>query len=506
MERFITFVSGRIISVILLFLFNVLIVRFMSPKEYGLFAVLIALASIANTLGSLGAQRFLPKYVSLARQAENAATIRTMLVKFFSFRFFIVLVSACLCLVVSRLWLDNDIRVEASVFLPFVILCVVSSIYADAEVASQSLNQQRVSRFVSISEPLIRTAIVCLIIGLRHPLTGSELIIIMTCTQGVAWFFLAGNALSALRRKIASIPQSANSPSRHEVLGIVASGYVSGLTALGASPPFIRLIAANLLSASEFAALSFVQTITLSLQRYSPGFLLFPFVEPAIMGWQTADKTERYVKAGAALSLIAKIDAFIITFGILALCPIGGDVLQLLAGDKIDPRALILLLSMAAIIGGTVVRGSEVAASFVAAYKSIFLSSGLSFVFVSILIFGGPYMGLAAVLAFPIVDSLSRSFVMERAAKQHGFGTVIDWSRIVLCFGLITAGVYLSETYFAQSSFALAENLAFSVTLVVAGVFCFAMVKPLTAPESALIAAYVKSPRVRRALKFVTRR
>ncbi len=505
MEKFITFVSGRMISVILLVLFNVLIVRFMPPKEYGLFAVLIALASIANTLGSLGAQRFLPKYVSLARQAENAAAIRIMLFKFFSFRFFIVIVSACLCIVVSLVWLDNDIRVEASVFLPFVILSVISSIYADAEVASQSLNQQRVSRFVSISEPLVRTAIVSLFIVLKHPLTGRELIVIMTCTQGVAWLFLAANALSALRKKIRSIPQSVNSPPRHEVLGIVASGYVSGLTALGASPPFIRLVAANLLSTSEFAALSFVQTITLSLQRYSPGFLLFPFVEPAIMGWQTADKTERYVKAGAALSLIAKIDAFIITFGILALCPVGGDVLHLLAGDKVDPRALILLLSMAAIIGGTVVRSSEVAASFVAAYKSIFLSSGLSFIFVSILIFGGPYMGLAAVLAFPIVDSLSRSFIMESAAKQYGFGTVIDWSRILLCFGLIAAAVCLSETYFAHSSFAMAEKLAFSAVMIMIGIFCFAIVRPLTKSENVLIATYLKSPLIRKILTFMAR-
>jgi O-antigen/teichoic acid export membrane protein len=505
MEKLITFISGRAISVILLVLFNVLIVRFMPSTEYGLFAVLIALASIANTLGSLGAQRFLPKYASLARQAENAATIRTMLVRFFSFRLFAVIASACFCLAVSRIWLDNEIRIELYVFVPFILLSVVSSIYADAEVISQSLNQQRVSRIVSISEPLVRTAFVSLIVVSKHPLTGGELIVVMTCTQGVAWLFLTANSLLNLRKKMRPGPQMADAPSRRQVLGIAAFAYFSGLTALGASPPFIRLIAANFLPAAEFAALSFVQTITLSLQRYSPGFLLFPFVEPAIMGWQTADRGERYVKVGAALSLIVKIDAFIITFGILALVPIAGDVLLFLAGDKIDPRALILLLSMAAIIGGTVVRSSEVAVSFVAAYKSIFLSSGLSFIFVGILIFGGPYMGLAAVLAFPIIDSLSRSFVMESAAEQHGFGAVIDWSRLLLCFGLIAAAVYLSETYFAHSSFAVAEKLVFSAVMVIVGICCFAILKPLTKSESALIATYAKSSLIRRALTFMTR-
>lgn len=505
MEKFFTFVSGRLISVVLLILFNVIIVRSMTAAEYGLFAVIVALASIANTLGSLGAQRFLPKYVSLARQAENAALIRGMLVKFFAVRFFIVIIAAFFCLFVSIFWLENDIQIEASVFLPFVLLCVISSIYADAEVASQSLNQQRFSRVVSISEPLLRTAIVIIFILSQRSLTGNGLIIIMICTQGFAWLLLVGNTLSALRGKIRSMGQSTHAPSRQEVLGIIASGYVSGLTALGASPPFIRLIAANLLSASEFAALSFVQTITLSLQRYSPGFLLFPFVEPAIMGWQTADKSERFVKAGAALSLIAKIDAFIITFGILALCPIGGDVLRLLAGDKIEPRALILLLSLAAIIGGTVVRSSEVAASFVTAYKSIFLSSGLSVVFVSILIFGGPYMGLAMVLAFPIVDSLARSFVMVTAAKRHGFTTVIDWPRVLLCFGLIAVSIVLSETYFTNGNFSLPEKLGLSTVMVCAGAVLFVVVKPLLEPEAALIGTYAKSERMRRVLRFLAR-
>ncbi len=505
MERLITFISGRIISVVLLVLFNVLLVRLMATTEYGLYAVLISLASIANTLGSLGAQRFLPKYMSLARSPENAATVRGMALAFISLRFVIVLVSAGLCLLISNLWLSKDITVNPSAFIPFIFLSVISSLYADAEVVSQSLNQQRISRVVAISEPLFRTTAVAVLVLFHIALSGVGVVWIMIATQGLAWVTLAANAWVTLRQKVKSVTQAGGKPPRHEIIGIVSSGYVSGLTALGASPPFIRLVAANFLSASEFAALSFVQTITLSLQRYSPGFLLFPFLEPAIMGWQTSQKEEGQAKAGAALSLIAKVDAFIITFGILALAPLATEILQLLAGDRIAPRPLILLLSMAAIIGGTVVRCSEVAASFVSAYKAIFLSSGLSFLFVSILVFGGPYLGIAAILAFPIVDSLTRSFAMEAAAKSRGFVAVIDWSRILLCFGLIAASVLLSERIFAPLGFSLLEKFAFSAGMIAVGAVCFLILKPLTKAEGTLIAAYVRSPRIGRLLGWLTR-
>ncbi len=505
MNRFRIFITGRLISLVVLLSFNILIIRLLNSYEYSTYAVLFALASVANTLGSLGSQRFIPKYVAPAQRDDNARVARYLIIRFFALRILAALVATGLCIFLYSTWLQHSVRIVNSATLPLVAISVVSAMYTDLEIVSQSLNQQRISRFVSVSEPILRTCLVISSIWYQHELTGIEMLALTALSQGYAIALLGANALLNLKQKIRSSPQRTQMPPNSEILGIASSSYISGLTYLISSPATIRLIAATIISMPELAALSFVQTITLSLQRYSPGFILFPFIEPTIMGWQATGDPKRYDRAAATLSLIVKVDAILITLAIAAISPVAGEILVIMAGKSIDPNPIVLLLGMAVIIGSTVVRSCEIAASFSAAYSAVFSSSLVSIFLLLLLFFGGQYLGLIGILSFPVVDALARAFIIGQGAKKNGFRTIIDWRIVGLCNFCILVIILISKYWLAPYGISSVGKLLYCMLFPTCITVLLSLAKPITTIENELLSERISSKSLLRLLSLLSR-
>lgn len=499
------FLSGKILSLIIFVLFNVAIVRLMTSREYAIYAVLFAMASIANTVGSLGFQRFIPKFATMARSPDRAQVVARVVGVFLACRIGIVAILSMVIFQLSGLLLNDGVQIAGRLAIAFILMSTIAGIYTDAEIASQSLNQQIISRYVAVGEPLARTLLVLCLHYTTRDVTGERLIWILILTQGTAFLVLAGNGARTLWTHMRSVPQDLGHARRQDLIGTILSGYLSGIAALGSSPPMIRFAAATFMAARDFGALSFVQTVTLSLQRYSPGFILYPFIEPAVMSFQKTEDGAHDQRAGALLSIVSKVDAVGITLGVLFLGPFAGDFLSFLAGDNVNGIPVILLLGMTAIMGSTLVRACEVGANFVGAYRAAYLASICSGVIFVAMITHGRELGLLGLVAIPTIDSFLRAAILERAAMRSGLRGLIDWRVIGPALALNLAVAFGCGLYLPTLDLNLGIRLAIGVVLSLAGVGVFALIRPLSHFEGAVVLQRVHNPKLRRVVEFMAR-
>ncbi len=309
----------------------------------------------------------------------------------------------------------------------------------------------------------------------------------MGASQGAAAFILILNSFHTIyKNKIATHQVNLNIP-RQETWGILSAAYLGGLAYLLSSPSTIRLIAANFLNGPQLAALSFVQILVASLQRYSPGFVIYPFIEPAVMGWQNGLDKDGAIKASGALSCVTKIDTILITSFIIFVAPVASYALATLGGHSIDARGLILILAASSIIGSTILRSCEIAASFTGSYKTVLLSGLFSLITLALLLMTGKYIGLLGMLLFPLVDIFFRSFIIESETKRRGLSSYIDWRIMGICALGIAISAYASDIIYEPAHLPLLLCVVIAFLSLVLFLIVLWRARPLSKNEASLL-------------------
>ncbi len=190
------------------------------------------------------------------------------------------------------------------------------------------------------------------------------------------------------------------------------------------SPAVIRLIASRMIDIAAFAGLSFMQTLVLSFQRYTPGMLLFPFIEPAVMRdyARTGDRS----RLEAALSLITKVDLALIGTTIVGTIVAGRPLVELMTGGRYGAIAYALPWLLTYIVASSIYRAFEIVAIALGAAATLIWPLAFSLIWLAAAILLTPRFGPIVLLACPVADSLSRLAILHVALRRIGIRDVID--------------------------------------------------------------------------------
>src|SRR5262249_32923584 len=151
----------------------------------------------------------------------------------------------------------------------------------DADVAAQNFMLQHLSRWVAIMEPIVKLGLLGILVVVAEPVTGVDILIISVATAGSGTIILLIGVFKFILRP----DNTTREPwtGYREIWSIGLASYLSTLAWLTMNQAMIRLIAASQLDVTSFAGFAFLQALSTLVQRFAPGSILVPFIQPAIM-------------------------------------------------------------------------------------------------------------------------------------------------------------------------------------------------------------------------------
>lgn len=414
------FLSGRLVALVVLLAFQVTVVRLLGARDYGAYALTIALATLMQTVVSFGIPRLIPKYVSQAGWGLSFAVVRRLAVRIVAFR-----VGASAVLLFAALFVARNfggIGIDATLVPVGVLFILASLVQVDADAMAQSLALQRVSRACTVGEASVRLLLVGLAAAVGHGRSAAEILGISVVTSATAGAVLLWTVLRALSRP--ERDAAAAALDRHEFRAIALSGYASAMAWFASSPAVVRLLASRMLPLAAFAGFSFAQTLVLSFQRYTPGMLVFPFVEPNVL--QHYARTGDRSRLEAALSLVTKLDLVLIGATVVGTLVAGRAIVEVMTGGRYGALAYALPWLLVYIVTSSIYRAFEIVAVALGAASALVRTLALSLVWLAAAILLTPRFGAIALLACPVGDALSRLLLMHAALRRFGVRHVID--------------------------------------------------------------------------------
>lgn len=496
----ITFLSGRFLSLFLLMAFQLLVVRLLPPVEYSHFAMVFALAVMMQTILSFGIPRLIPKYVGQAGWSLPPATVACLIRGILAFRLVTSLLAMMIGLGAAQLlgWLNG---LTISYILGGTTYILVSVIQTDADAIALSLGLQKLSRTALVGEATVRLALVA-----ATALTGcggeaATLLWIGTATALTAVIII----LVCVRRSLAAIPanpEQAQPLDLRELRAIALSGYASAIAWFASSPATIRLIANQYLSVIAFAGFSFMQTLAVSFQRYTPGMLLFPFVEPSVMRHyaRTGDQT----RLESTLSLIIKIDLIIIGGTVVGTTVAGDAIIGLMTGGRYMTEAYALPWLLAYLATTSAYRAFEIVAVTLNAATALNRTLTMSLLWIAIALLLTPRLGLTVLLICPVLDSLSRLALMHRALARIGVKKAVDLPMTVMITATILAIALSGRLALASINGTMLTSLMAGVAAGILFLLLTALFRPFRHAEMALMDDTAPRP-VAKILQWVSR-
>lgn len=415
------FLSGRLIALVVLLAFQVTVVRLLGARDYGAYALTIALATLMQTAVSFGIPRLIPKYVSQAGWALSFAVVRRLAVRIVAFRIVASAVLLLAAFLVARS--IGGFAIDAALVPVGVLFILASLVQVDADAMAQALALQRVSRACTVGEASVRLLLVGLAAAAGHGRSAAEILAISVLTSATAGTVLLWSVLRALsapeRDDAAAVPLD-----KREFRAIALSGYASAMAWFASSPAVVRLLASRMLPLAAFAGFSFAQTLVLSFQRYTPGMLVFPFVEPNVL--QHYARTGDRSRLEAALSLVTKLDLVLIGATVVGTLVAGRAIVELMTGGRYGALAYALPWLLVYIVTSSIYRAFEIVAVALGAASALVRTLALSLVWLAAAILLTPRFGAIALLACPVGDALSRLLLMHAALRRFGVRHVID--------------------------------------------------------------------------------
>ncbi len=477
------FLSGRVVTLVLLICFQILVVRLLPPAEFATYALVFALATLMQTVVSFGIPRVISRYIGQAGWGIEKPVLRSLFMQLLGVRIAgtaTILIIAFLC--AHALGLTGRLSPLLMVSGGFFILAGVVQI--DTDNAAQSLALQKMSRSCAVGESAARLALVATLAAAGRIDGASAILTVSLLTMALTTARLIYGVLHALSGN--STEGATKALDRLEVRQTALGGYASTLAWFASSPAVVRLIGGATLSLLSFAGFAFVQGLVVSLQRYTPGAMLFPFIEPTVMRdyGRTGDKASME----NALSLISKIDMILIGAAIVGTLVAARPLVEVMTGGKYGAMAYAipwLLLYVATI---PVYKSFEIVAVLVGATSTLAATFAISVVWGILTYSLALNYGLPALLIGPLADALMRISYLFIMLKRHGVHRAADapiLGLMMCCLGFsglsgIAATALLGLTGFATVAVGAVMAMLYLASIVLIRPFRSGEVASLT--------------------------
>jgi O-antigen/teichoic acid export membrane protein len=465
-------------------LFQVLIARLLIPKEYAVVGFAIGAAGFIQALTSIGVPqifgRYLPEAVLTGRYRAACRIVTGGLV----LHVVLALATIGFSMMVWSWIAPGSIADQTELLLLIPLFVIVTNIYIDADVAAQNFMLQHLSRWVAIMEPIVKLGVLGILVLVAEPVTGADILIISVATAGSGTIVLLVGVIKFVFRPDSTIGDPW--PGYRQLWSIGLASYLSTLAWLTMSQAVIRLIAASQLDVTSFAGFAFLQGLSTLVQRFAPGSILVPFIQPAIIGRYTENKDT--CNLFSALSIMSKIDAAVIGACIVGVDVAGESVISVLTGGRYADQASITQWFLVLLILHACYRYYEIASVALGVTSGLMRTLIIGVFSLCVMVLLGRFIGIWALLIVPVADAAVKLWVVGRPIRIAALAHIIDWRQFgaatIVALILIVVGRWAVHVVAPQPSWlALAIGTALAlIFLAVVGAL-----RPLKQAEAALL-------------------
>lgn len=343
---FVAFVTGRAVQASARAVLLLLLVRLLSPSDYGFYMLLIGLAEMFLELAGFGllpaTQRFLPQFVERVGHAR--------------LRRFVLIMAGLQMLVILGLvlilrlnwsaaiaWFEFSPAAAAATLIGTWLFLLIPAFRFAADVLESLLEQGR-AQLCRALLPTLRVVAIAVLLGLGQTVDLTRLLLLDVYIVGgcllLAWVFIFG----AMRRHTSdadeTLPVAAVARHAWQMAPV-------GLLGAARAPGALRLVVASVLGLPAAGLFAFLQSLERLISRYLPGVLLRGLVRPMLIS-RYQDSGIGFVASG--FNLLSKSNVLIVVAAIAAASLVGNEGVMLLSGGKFPEAGATLTLMLAVML------------------------------------------------------------------------------------------------------------------------------------------------------------
>jgi O-antigen/teichoic acid export membrane protein len=442
----------KFVNLILGLLFQVLVVKILSPEEFATYAVLLAAMMAGERALSFGIDRTILRFLpALSVQGELGQIVslgkRLALIRLGALAIFILVLSFVARFSTNLL----PVEVSTSTLVAFAIWFIGYTLYTDADALAQSLIEHVNSTTIAAIEVLGRFSAVAWLGLYLHDASAHSVITVCAITMITAALSLTLRLLKPLSALLRSMGSKVEAPPERranvsQAITFAVANYASTISWLISSPATVRIIAASALNVLMLAAFSFAQGLYISFQRALPGLFILPSLEPILMA--RASSGQGHEKTYTIFSVIFKAELICIMAALIATTIAGKDIIQVLSKPAYDAYYYILPVLILNLTFGTAYRILEIIAiiNFKQRIFFLFWPLGLTSTLAMYLTVGA--WGLWSVLIFPTIENLLTIGILLFAFRRQEAWRALDPLRSIslsLGSGLIVAALFVAQ-------------------------------------------------------------
>lgn len=443
-------------SLVIGFVFQIVLVKTLSPDQFATFAVLLACLLTGERLLSFGVDRTILRFVPTLTTRADISGLRWLGLRLALLRLLSLLLFVLLLLLGSE-WLEPTVgaRLHCTTLVAFAVWFAATALYGDADALAQSLTAHLDTAVIASLEVLIRIAAIVWLGLSGHQIDTHTVVVIYASTASFAMLALGyrlGQGAAAIRARPPNdkVQYAANPEfDLKHAPSFAAAAYGSTMGWWISSPSVVRIVARTGLDTVGFAAFCFNQVLSGSLQRAFPGLLVLPTLEPVMAQAAGQQGDARHQQMLATFAAIFKTDLICVLSGIIVVAIIGYDLTALLSRPIYAPFYYILAVLMVTQVVQTAYRICELVMS-VALRHRVFLGLWpLSLVSLLVMYWTVGAWGLWSVLAIPLVESAIRVGFLVIVFRQYRILLALDLPRsamLVLSAGVVLVGAFVLKS------------------------------------------------------------
>lgn len=337
------FIGGRLIQGLGQAILVLVLVRVLSPVDFGIYMLLIGVAETMLALGSLGTlqigRRYVPRFVlSLPGPRLHGIVLLLIAVQLCALVLIALVLELAWNAVAPILSLENGYRETARLVLLLFIL--VPSMNFACELLDSLLEQGR-SRLVVTLLVYGRIAGIGIMLVMIPGPPGLWHILVLDVILVGAFLLLAHVLLWRSIRSLSNPDAEGRVPWR-EMIRFASHMIPVDLLGACSSPGALRLVVTAAFGAVEGGMFAFLQSLQRLAGRYLPGTLLRGIVMPVLVARSGLPGGRELVETGA--SVLIKSNLMMVAGGAVVIAVCGDELVRVLSGGRFENAGETLLL------------------------------------------------------------------------------------------------------------------------------------------------------------------
>lgn len=488
-KSLINFIFGKGASAVVGFSILLLLVRLLSPQEYGVYIAMLAMLEITQLASNFGLIAVAHRYVPELRSKNNGGALYRLIIQLCSVRLVTLLIAA-IFLSSSAEWVASLIGLSGyeAVLAMYLVVIVSEGFARYLDVIFDSLLLQGYSQVCILVRNSIR--LIALIFFMYQGKSEISLLLWVKVEMfaSVLGAIFSGIQLSIYARKMKLLSSNTyyHHSMFHKYFSFTGPNYLGQIVFLMYGPDVAKLIITNVLGVVQAGAFGFAASFVSMLQRYMPIFLLLGMVRPLFVSAHL--QSGKDIKLNCLSNLLLKLNLFFLIPMMAYFLVCGDTFAEVLSGGKF-PKAGGIMVALVILL---VIQTWNAVLSLLA----VAAENGLSVLNGTVLgltglVFGIyflPNFGVDSICAGLIISEFVRCLYVNRALSANRVKVNWDWLGIVKI--VLSALLPLVISFFVGTLTNNNEHLFLMVNfLIISFLFLFLayFLKPFTSEERGMI-------------------